>query len=216
MRLNYTTFMMNDVMPDALFLYSPFDTQKFLTEKGCFLSTYKIGDLLYADWLDAQSKLKNVNPKITLVNLQKEQSIIAMKQEPPVRIMNRAFGYAMTDAGDNDKYYGFEIQNLGQLNDLAHDYAKYKLLRQQPTRVVDGGLLKIHPLNIFTSVLYEYTPWTGSPDSMYYAQWGIHGTYLFWQLWKNYWTEELMGHSHLTYPHTVPPKTLDAWLEDKP
>ena len=220
-KLDYTIWMLNDVLPDALFTYQPYDIQKFLQKKNCFLADYCIDDKPYADWLDEYSKLKNINPKQTLTNLQKEQSIIGMKAIPPDKILNRALGYGMTDSGDITSLYGFKTQNVGEIDQLSLDYDRYGSLRQPalntpfPSRLVDDELLTVHPLNIFTSVLYKYTPWTGSPDSQYYAKWGTHGVYLFWTIWRTYWPEDLKQYSHID-GSPAPVADVSNWLNPKP
>jgi hypothetical protein len=73
-KLDYTIWMLNDVLPDALFTYQPYDIQKFLQKKNCFLADYCIDDKPYADWLDEYSKLKNINPKQTLTNWDESHS----------------------------------------------------------------------------------------------------------------------------------------------
>jgi len=145
----------------------------------------------YASWLDTKSYDYNMHPFITLVNLQKEQSLVTKQSMPAPRVMDRALGFGMTDDGDTQEYYGFEKQNIASIQQQAKWFADYFSMRTQPDRIVDDGLLKITPKNAFTSVLYRYTPWTGSPSSAFYPKWGIHGVYSFWKIWNGWRKDEL-------------------------
>jgi len=195
--LDYTVWVMNDVVPDNLFYYADYDVQGFLEDKKCFLADYKIGDVLYSDWLIAACKAVNLNPKVILIQLQKEQSIISARAVPPDRVMNRCLGYGMTDAGDEPQFYGFDKQNSCAIADMTKDFIKYKAMSTQPPQLVDNGTLSVLPLNAFTSTSYEYTPWTGSPDSVFSKKWGIHGVYLFWDIWTVYWLSDLKAYTHI-------------------
>jgi len=151
----------------------------------------------YSEFLQDLCLKFNINPKVVLVTLQKEQSIVVKAFTPPKRVMDRALGFGATDRGDMIWYYGFEIQHYKAIRDISLDFEKYKKFEKQPTKIVDNGFLKINPVNAVTSVLYEYTPWTGSPDSVYYSKWGIHGVYLFWKIWRWWWPDDLKNFYHM-------------------
>lgn len=215
MQLTYSVWRMNDAMPDALFGYQKFDIQGFLKDRECFLAYHTLQDKPYSTWLDEKCQAVDLNPKHILVNLQKEKSLISAKTQPADNIMDRALGYGMTDGGDIKSLYGFQTQNEGAIKDLIGDYAKYKKKSVQPAKTVDSGLIIVKPLTAFTSLLYEYTPWTGTPDSFFYAQMkGIHGVYLFWTLWRQYFPQDLEAYNHIT---EIPKSRglLDGWLNGK-
>ncbi len=199
-KIDYTMWMMNDVMPDELMGYQLLDIQAFLESRKTFLATYKIDAVPYSIWLDQKCQEKDLNPKHILVNLQKEQSLIDNAPTlPNQRTLNRALGYGMEDDGDRPEFYGFQRQNECAIKDIVRDYKKYKAQKIQPKQKVDEGLLILQPFTAFTSVLYEYTPWTGTPESIFYAKFkGIHGVYLFWYIWKKYWTADLQQYQHIT------------------
>ena len=197
-KVNYLTWFVNDVMPDELVPYQAFDIQKFLSQRGSFLKDYKIGTDAYSTWLDALCKKNNINAKMIMVTLQKEQSIVMMGQAPGEKKMDRCLGYGMTDSGDIKKWYGFQKQHEGAIAQVAKDFTKFSKTWPQPKQEVDDGLLTIQPFTAHTSLLYKYTPWTGSPDSVYYSKWGIHGAYLYWTLWKQWWPEDLKNYNHKT------------------
>ena len=217
-QIPYTLWLMNDVMPNELFGYEKFPIQEFLTQKKSFLADYKIGaeggGEIYADWLDAKCHAANLNPKHILVTLQKEQSLIENAPVvPEQRKLDRALGFAMTDTGDQPQFYGFQRQHETAIKDITTDYVKYSKLSIQPKKTVDGNLLTIQPLNEFTSTLYEYTPWTGTRESIYFPKLGLHGVYLFWFLWKKYWPEDLGKYYHITEVEKYKRRGwLDAWF----
>jgi hypothetical protein len=229
-RLTYSTWITNDVLPDDLFSYREYNIQEFLESRNCCLKDFKKEDgSNYSKWLDTCCQEANLNPKKILTDLQKEQSLISTKALPSQKRLDRALGYGMTDSGDKPQFYGFTVQNTKAIADAIHDYKKYENKKYQPVKRVDNGLLSIQPLTAFTSVLYEYTPWTGTPESIYATGyfkntktltgkltqtwipgWGTHGVYLFWKVWKMYWPEDLDSYYHTSdvekYTNTNPIK----------
>jgi len=205
MKLSYETFLVNDVLPDDLLDYDPdFSIKEFLSRKRSFLSKLAVegSDLLYPDWLDAVCCENNLNPKVILVNLQKEQSLVTKKSKPPEKIMKRALGFGMTDSGDIEKYYGFAKQNIAAIKWYNKNIssASRKLSEGKKLSItVDAGLLKLTTATVNTYLLYKYTPWTGAPGSYYARKWGIHGVYLFWKLWKQWWRKDLKKYNHVDF-----------------
>jgi hypothetical protein len=199
-KTDYTIWSLTNVLPDELLFYSNFDIQKFLNSKKSFLTNYKIDNELYSDFLDKNCKENNLNPKIILINLQKEQSILVKKSEPPEKVMNRALGFGMTDFEDISKFYGFKQQHISAITWFKKNIEKYKPIYSSGKKLdilIDNNTRKIIPINLFTYLLYLYTPWSGSIDSLFYSKYGIHGVYLFWKLWKQYWVEDLKNFYHL-------------------
>lgn len=201
MKVSYLTWVVNDALPNDLLWYpqsaQAFDIQSFLIQRGGFLKDYSVDGVPYSDWLATKCSNSNLNPKVILVNLQKEQSALT-RPLPPDNVLNRILGYGMTDSGDMKQYYGFAKQHEQAILDITKDFAKYKALARQPEMIIDSGLVKIRPSNAMTSMLYEYTPWSGAPCSIWTAKWGgIHGVYLFWKLWTQYWPEDLKEVMHI-------------------
>ena len=206
---DYTMWIPDDVLPEDLFSYcgsGTFSIQKFLESKKSFLSNYPIETpedatrpvTPYNVWLDHICQVADISPKILLVSLQKEQSLISKKAPPSESILKRCLGFGMTDSGDMTQYYGFAQQHI-----FAADWFKRKHELAIKPIPVDNKLITLTPLTKFTSVLYTYTPWTGSPDSTYYSKWGTHGVYLMWKLWRQYWPEDLSAFVHID-PTTFP------------
>lgn len=199
MKVSYLTWVVNDVLPNDLLWFQAsanFDIQSFLNVRGGFLKDYTVDGVPYSDWLKNRCSEANLNPKAILVNLQKEQRALT-RLLPPENVLNRILGYGMTDSGDMPKFYGFAKQHECAIQDITRDFAKYKAMARQPEMIIDNGLVKIRPSNAMTSMLYEYTPWSGDASSIWTAKWGgIHGVYLFWRLWSQYWPEDLRDVMH--------------------
>lgn len=200
MKVSYLTWIVNDVLPDSLLWYpqnsATFNVQEFLEQRGGFLKDYSVDGIPYSDWLTNMCFSENLNPKVILVTLQKEQSALT-RPLPPENVLNRILGYGMTDSGDISKFYGFTKQHECAIKDITKDFTKYRAMSRQPEMIIDGGLVKIRPSNAMTSTLYEYTPWSGDPASIWTAKWGgIHGVYLFWKLWTQYWPDDLRNIMH--------------------
>lgn len=205
-KVNYATWFVNDAMPDELVPYAEFNIQQFLKTRNSFLQSYLVGNTPYAEWLDTTCKSKNINPKIILVKLQKEQSLVMLGACPSNKKLDRCLGYGMTDSGDIEKWYGFEKQHTGAISQISRDFTKFYAKWPQPKIEVDDGLLTVQPFTAHTSLLYKYTPWTGSPDSIYYNKWGIHGTYLYWVIWKQWWPSDLTKYNHKTLEEALTKK----------
>lgn len=198
--LKYDAFLVNDVLPDDLQGYDyNFDSLKFLNSKKSFLADVLMSDgRLFPAWLDDMCGRNDVNQKIILVNLQKEQSLVSKTKQPTQKIMDRALGFGMTDKGDIKKYYGFENQLDAALTWQTTQFAN-ATERKNLKITVDNKLLSLQVLNVMTYLLYKYTPWTGSPGSFYAQKWGIHGVYLFWKIWKQWWPADLKKYTHIDF-----------------
>src|SRR3989339_973639 len=107
------------------------DVQKFLESKGSYLSSYTDIDIVdqkpkFASGIiyDAASRY-NINPKVLLVTLQKEQSLITDKDPDNIQL-DWATGYAVCDSCSiNDpkviKHKGFATQ----IDDTAFTFDWY-------------------------------------------------------------------------------------------
>jgi hypothetical protein len=169
----YDVFINDDVIPNSFYKYDPaFNIAGFLKSKNSFLATYSINGISFSSYLNDACKTLNQNPKIHLVNLQKEQSIINMTTEPPTRVMNRALGYGMEDDGDKPAYYGFQKQIDSAIAWYSSHYSKFNvaspgsILVDSSDRFGVPGF-KIAPKNTMTYLNYYYTPWTGTPTSIF-------------------------------------------------
>ncbi|NUM25390.1 MAG: hypothetical protein HUU49_02065 [Candidatus Buchananbacteria bacterium] len=155
------------------------EIQQFLEEKGSSLAWRSFPDYLGVNrpaaeiiWQAAiESK---ISPKVLLVTLQKEQSLIG-DSSPSQNQLDKAMGYRCPDSGScSPKALGFGKQVDGaawqfrQYMDNPGDW-HYQAGNDY---AIDGWL--VTPLTKATAGLYNYTP--------HYS-----GNNRFWQLWQNYW-----------------------------
>lgn len=194
------------------------DINRFLASKGGYISRHKFknykgemktaaeiifdatnnnydcaGTEISVNASDALKKEKcvivHLNPKVILVLLQKEMSLIE-ETSPTQRQLNFATGYGCPDGQDcNDRWTGFGKQ----VNSAAlqfFDYMQNPHLYTYKTggtyTVTNAGKPSsvISPLNNATAAFYNYTPHV------------YNGNYNFFKLWMRYFT------------HTYPNNTL--------
>ena len=143
-----------------------------------------------------------INPRFTLVTLQKEQSLVE-KQNPTRKNYDWATGYAVCDSCSMSdpgiqKHKGFAKQidyAVGSARwwETNQSHGSFKKVGQKIT--IDG--IKVTPLNYATGFLYTYTP-------------HIHGNENFYKIWNRWFSK--------TYPNgtVVQIKGEDGvWLIEK-
>lgn len=153
------------------------------------------------------SQRYQINPKVILVTLQKEESLVdddgISAASYPIHL-NYAMGYGCPDSSACDTtYYGF----VNQINQGAAAFRRYynaildhgytisgwgpnfvKQLYCYDYEVTDGFCpntstpISVQPANFITSALYTYTP-------------HFHGNYNFWRIWRRWGFD-----SQLLYP----------------
>ena len=136
------------------------------------------------------AKACGINPKVLLVMLEKEQSLVG-DDWPFKRQYDRAMGYACPDSGPNStancnsKYYGFFNQvyysawqfrvyqaNPGWYGYRAGQYNAVKWAPNDVNRVpVDCGTSQVYIANAATAALYIYTPYRPNQAALD-AGWG--------------------------------------------
>lgn len=179
-------FNQNNLLSDGTFInindMSTGDIQNFLNQQGGFLKDYSEGgrsaaQIIYdaahghgeasGDWngISINSSTGTVNPKVLLVTLQKEQSLITMtdRNEDALRA---AMGYGCPDSGGcNSSYAGFTNQVEWGAWQLRYNYERasgrgfsdYQV--GQTTSFNDwNGTHTVHFDNRATASLYRYTP----------------------------------------------------------
>ncbi len=165
------------------------DIQRFLEDKNSFLANYKTEDWngeikSAARIIYEAAQTYDINPKVLLVLLQKEQGLI-QKKNPSQKSLDWATGYAVCDGCSKkskkvQKYKGFgkQIDNAaGALRFYKENMFKYKFIKNiNQEYIIDGQ--KIIPENYATAVLYTYTP-------------HILGNYNFWRIWQRYFGNPL-------------------------
>jgi len=122
-------------------------------------------DPLAGEKIQGQAEKWQINPKLFLVKLQVEQSLITKK---PVnrRAYDWALGLGKTDSKAIAKFRGFgnQITAFGQLLSSYLDRANTYWVGDKvgkPWYVGDGMVVC---KSLATAVLYRYTPWIGEKD----------------------------------------------------
>ena len=211
--------VMNSLITDSEFInYGSMTTatiQTFLTNKNSILKdtilVYRVsatGTIYFdgtninpASQIYISANTHKVNPKLILVQLQKESSLISATPGS-VSLTSRRFYYAMgygaTDGGDIQGTSGLDKQINGGARTLRQHYdSAPSIMPYNFTGINYGSSITIggvvYPNNIWvrnkgTYSLYKYTPHTF--DIKLYNSSGIigGGNYLFYQIFKGYWT----------------------------
>ena len=150
------------------------DIQKFLEGYGSYLSRYYVGARSAAQIIYEACRSYGLSPKVMLVMLQKEQSLVESKN-PSETALRCATGYGSCAS----KYLGFETQvdsaawSLGVGYDANKSRYNYEVGK---TTVTQDGVA-VTPANRATANLFIYNPVAGTESH--------NGNYLFWTLWWN-------------------------------
>lgn len=158
------------------------DIIKFLKQKNSYLATFvdQQVKLLAAQIIYDTAQIAAINPKVLLVTLQKEQSLITDPAPTPDQL-NWATGYGICDSCSKSdprlqKFKGFAIQvdYAGRaLRFYLDNPTKFKF-QTGKTYTIDGQ--KVIIANDATRALYIYTP-------------HINGNRNFWQLWRDWFAQ---------------------------
>jgi hypothetical protein len=114
----------------------------------------------------------NVSPKVILVTLQKEQSLLS-RSSPSRRALDWAMGCGKTDSRTFTQYKGFGNQVWWGAQKLDKNSRPW---RDGIQRTIDGSVVR--PVNPGTYSLYKYTP-------------HFHGNMSFWMLYWRYFGDPL-------------------------
>ncbi|MBI2645281.1 hypothetical protein HYW94_03870 [Candidatus Uhrbacteria bacterium] len=176
----------NNVISDAVFFKSDDMTsaeiQAFLERKGSGLANYTTtdtdGETRFASEIISHAATQNgINPKVLLVLLQKEQSLIE-NATPSQYNYDWATGFAICDScspADPQviayKGFGVQVQKAAWRKKYYTQNPQEFQFRAGESKYVDG--LNVIPANLATAALYNYTP-------------HIKGNFSFWKLWTRY------------------------------
>ncbi|MBI4252948.1 hypothetical protein HY623_02070 [Candidatus Uhrbacteria bacterium] len=180
------SFNPEDIIPDADFFHhedmSRAEVQSFLERKQSTLATYTVvthrGENKRASDVIWESATTNgLNPKVLLVLLQKEQSLIE-NQHPTPYNYDWATGFARCDScAPTDPaiaaYKGFatQVEKAAWRSKYYITNANEFNYRAGAQAIVDG--VSLIPRNNATAALYNYTP-------------HLRGNFSFWKLWQSY------------------------------
>lgn len=154
----------------------------FLQRKGSALANYRTIDIdgvekSAADIIFRAAHDARINPKVLLVLLQKEQSLI--EGAPPSQYsFDWATGYSRCDscqASDpgiaSNKGFTMQVQKAAARKRYYIEHPEQFQFRVGEAHSVDGQT--VTPANLATAALYNYTP-------------HIRGNFSFWKLWFRY------------------------------
>ena len=162
------------------------DVQKFLQDKGSFLTTLIAEDIdgllkSAAEIIYTTAVMYQINPKFLLVTLQKEQSLIT-DDTPTQKQLDWATGYGVCDSCDLNgaallKYKGFgkQVDNAaGLIRWYYNNTDKSFVKKKDQNTTIDNQI--IIPQSWATAFLYTYTP-------------HIHGNKNFWRIWNTWFSQ---------------------------
>jgi hypothetical protein len=121
----------------------------------------------------------NINPKVLLATLQKEQSLISVSNSSNATRLRKAMGYGIY-SGSTNTFPGFGNQVFNAARGFSQYETRYGWVPGMKTTVEllsTGKLTTIVPLNACTYGLYKYTP--------YYPQVG------FWNQYTHFFEDPL-------------------------
>lgn len=182
-------FDKNRILPDNLFAFDPkLDILAFLKGKKCFLADYEVAGTTFPFFAYQICQQYNINAKLLLVSLQREQGLISRDVAPLKGVLDRALGFGCTDSGDMKQFYGFELQCRKAVSVYRYWF------NRAPEKLgldfkVDGGEDIVKPANCATYALYQYTPWVGDKARGKYRP--DFGNKLTWLIWRRYWPQDV-------------------------
>ncbi len=154
------------------------DIQAFLDRQPGILKSYRTrdhaGKVRFASEMIAEAAVAfRVNPKVILVKLQKEQSLLG-DASPTQRQLDWATGCGKADSFTSYQYQGFGNQIWWGAQKLDKNSKPW---RPGIKMTIDGGA--VYPTNEATYSLYKYTP-------------HIRGTTSFWLLYWRYFGDPII------------------------
>lgn len=171
-------FQPNTLITDANYLasgsLSAEGIQTFLDHQPGVLKSYTGRDHAGATKSAAQmiadaATAWGVSPKVILVTLQKEQSLLS-DQSPSQHAYDWAMGCGKTDSVTYTKYQGFGNQIWGGAQKLISNRAFW---HSGISISIDGKA--VYPSNASTHALYRYTPHFGGAASFWKLHWRYFG-----------------------------------------
>ncbi len=170
--------------PDAMTLP---EVQDFLAAKPGILAGYKIFkpeiamEQTAAEIIYQAAQTEGISPKVLLVLLQKEQSLVE-DPTPTQYAFDWATGYAVCDGCSlNDpnvlKFKGFQTQVEKAAGALSYYMETTKNWLKQAGIIYNIDSIPVIPANRATAGLYTYTP-------------HFRGNYNFWRIWQRWFSQK--------------------------
>jgi len=171
-------FQPNTLISDAKYLdrdsMSVADIQAFLDAQPGTLKSYSAPDhagtmKTAAQMISEAATAWSVSPKVILVTLQKEQSLLA-QAHPSQRAYDWAMGCGKMDSATLTRYKGFGNQIWGGARALQRNRSFW---HSGISLTIDGKA--VYPSNAATHSLYRYTPHFGGATSFWKLYWKYFG-----------------------------------------
>jgi hypothetical protein len=181
-------FAPNYIISDAEYAdfnsLGPVDIQQFLVNKNSSLAYLKIPDIngverSAADIIFGAAQTYQINPKLLLVMLQKEQSLIE-DSAPEQKQYDWAMGYGVCDDCSMNDPALMVFKGFGAQIDRAA--ARFRWYQDNPSAFKQAGrTYNIDGTNVTfsnqaTANLFSYTP-------------HLHGNYNFWKIWQGWFKQ---------------------------
>jgi hypothetical protein avisC_04429 len=174
-----------------------FETKGFDPTTACPLGMNPAKNLTAGEVIYRVSVACNINPRVLLVLLQKEQGLLTASGEKLTASRYEwAAGYGCPDGQTCDsRYRGFVsqlYQAAAQLQKYRLNPASYRVQARKPVRIAYNpqascGSSIITPANTATAALYNYTPYqpneAAKNDGDDCSSWGNLNFYGFWKVW---------------------------------
>ncbi len=138
------------------------EIQDFLEQKDSLLADYKVGEKSASQIIYENCKEKEINPKVIIATIQKEQGLIVLNEKAREEFNERvkiATGCGISEVSKEEqeerkeRYGGFEKQIICATETFRHRFDEWVV---GDTIKVDNQ--EIRPANKATGALYVYTP----------------------------------------------------------
>jgi len=160
-----------------------FNPNHFFFEINCFLKEYKLGDFTAGNIIQSWAYQTNINQRMIMVTLQREQSLLAKKNineiknhtipvkdgdgniyEYEINPLDWATGCGVPDyQKPNPQYEGF----FNQIKWACKTYQRWFILWKSGDAIQTLDNVLVKPENAATYALYKYTPWVKSGKLTY-------------------------------------------------
>lgn len=134
-----------------------FNPNHFFFEKNSFLKDYSYEGKHAGQLVEHYAKAYNLNPRIVIMTLQREQGLISAGNKPDDKILNKACGVGVYDDGTIiQKFVGFENQIAGACSTYRkwYDYWKPGMIAE----LLDKDYKQCMTLSPITFSLLKFTP----------------------------------------------------------
>lgn len=159
-RVNYSTLITDEEFTDSKAM-SAQQLQAFFEDTGSFLADYKEGGRTAAQIIDQAAKAHEINPRVILATLQKENGMVSRSVEPKKWVMRSAMGYAYDDGGSTAGKHSTFAYQIDKGTELLHElFEEGKQVNFPAKMVVDYGTRRLPINNAATWSLMRYTPHT--------------------------------------------------------